>query len=168
MKENGEIKSWDDIKNEFKLEQGLYFKWMQLVNAKPSNWKNNLRLSDTNSPNLILLDHHLVKSNSLFSIEKLESGELYWIMNSSRNNRPTSQIYFEKKFDSKELEWRVIYTLLRKVTTNTYLRSFQYKVLNNVLYLNEKLFDFGLSTTSSSPSAILFVKISHIFSLIVQ
>ena len=50
---------------------------MQLVNAKPSNWKNNLRLSDTNSPNLILLDHHLVKSNSLFSIEKLESGELY-------------------------------------------------------------------------------------------
>ena len=89
-------------------------------------------------------------------------------MNSSRNNRPTSQIYFEKKFDLKELEWRVIYTLLRKVTTNTYLRSFQYKVLNNVLYLNEKLFDFGLSTTSSSPSAILFVKISHIFSVIVQ
>ena len=164
MKENGEIKSWDDIKNEFKLEQGLYFKWMQLVNAIPSNWKNKLRLSDTNSQNLILLDHHLVKSNSLFSIEKLESGELYWIINSSRNNRPTSQIYFEKKFDSKELEWRVIYTLLRKVTTNTYLRSFQYKILNNVLYLNEKLFDFGLSTTSSCSICNSFLEnITHLF-----
>ena len=87
MKENGEIKSWNDLKNEFKLEQRLYFKWMQLVNAIPSNWKNNLKHSDTYSQNLILLDHHLVKSNSLFSIEKLESRELYCIINSSRNSK---------------------------------------------------------------------------------
>ena len=112
---------------------------MQLVNALPSNWKNNLKHSDTCSQNLILLDHHLVKSNFLFSIEKLESRELYC----------TSQIYFEKKFDSKELDWKVIYTLPSKVTTNTYLRSFQYKLLNKILYLNEKIFVFGLSTTSS-------------------
>ena len=51
--------------------------------------------------------------------------------------------------DSMELDWRVIYTLPRKVTTNTYLRSFQYKILNNILYVKEKLFVFGLSTTSS-------------------
>ena len=49
---------------------------MQLVNAITSNWKNNLKLSDTNSQNLILSDYHLVKSNSLFSIAKLESREL--------------------------------------------------------------------------------------------
>ena len=79
MKENGEIKSWDDLKNEFELEQRLYFKWMQLVNAIPSVWKNNLKHSNTNSQNLILVDHHLVKSNSLFSIEKLDSRELYCI-----------------------------------------------------------------------------------------
>ena len=58
---------------------------MQLVNAIPSYWKNNLKKhSDTYSQNLILLDHHLVKSNSLFNIEKLESRELYCIINSSR------------------------------------------------------------------------------------
>ena len=33
MKENGEIESWNDLKNEFKLEQRLYFKWIQLTNA---------------------------------------------------------------------------------------------------------------------------------------
>ena len=99
MKENGETKSWNDLKNEFKLEQQLHFKWMQLVNDISSNWKNNLKHSDTYSKNLILLDHHLVKSNPLFSIEKLESRELYCIINSSRNNKPKSPIYFEKKFD---------------------------------------------------------------------
>ena len=73
MKENGEINSWNDLKNQFKLEQRLYFKWMQLVNAILSNWKNNLKHSDTYSLNLVFLDHYLVKSNSLFNIEKLES-----------------------------------------------------------------------------------------------
>ena len=122
---------------------------MQLVNAISSNRKNNLKHSDTNSQNLILLDHHLVKPNSLFSIEKFGSRELYCIINSSRNSKPMSQIYFEKKFDSKELDCRVICTLPRKVTTNTYLRSFPYKILNNILYLNEKPFEFRLSTTLS-------------------
>ena len=96
MKENGEIKSWDDLKKEFKLEQRLYFKWMQLVDTLSGNWKKNLKLSDTNSQNLILLYHHLVKFNSLFSIGKLESRELYCIINSSRNNKPTLQIYLKR------------------------------------------------------------------------
>ena len=39
------------------------------------------------------------------------------------------------------------YTFLRKVTINTYLRSLQYKILNNVLYLNKRLHTFGLSNT---------------------
>ena len=60
-----------------------------------------------------------------------------------------SQMCFEKKFDSKEWDWRVIYTLPRKVTTIMYLGSFQYKILSNILYLNEKRFDFRICTTSS-------------------
>ena len=33
MRENGEIKSWNNLKNEFKLEQGLYFRWIQLIHT---------------------------------------------------------------------------------------------------------------------------------------
>ena len=60
MKEDGEIKSWNDLK----LEQRLDFKWMQPDNAIPNNWKNNLKNSSAYSQNLILLENHLVKSNS--------------------------------------------------------------------------------------------------------
>ena len=49
---------------------------MQLVNAITSNWENNLKHSNTYSNNLISLDHHLVKCNSLFNTEKLESREI--------------------------------------------------------------------------------------------
>ena len=63
-----------------------------------------------------------------------------------------------------ELDCRVTYTLPRKVTTNTYLRSFQYKILNNILYLNENLFVFGLSTTSSCSFCNCFHEnITHLF-----
>ena len=30
------------------------------------------------------------------------------------------------------------------ITYNTYMRSFQYKILNNVLFLNKKLHTFGI------------------------
>ena len=164
MKENGEIKSWNDLKNELKLEQRLYLAGCNLLTLYQVIGKTILKHSDTYSQNLILLDHHLVKSNSLFNTEKLESRKLYCIINSSRKNKPTSQIYFEKKFDSIELNWRVIYTLPRKVTTNTHLRSFQYKILNNILYLNAKLFVFGLSTTSSCSFCNCFGEnITHLF-----
>ena len=56
------------------------------------------------------------------------------------NCKPTSQYYFEIKFPDVEFDWKYIYTLSRKITTDPYSRYFQYKILNNVLYLNDKLF----------------------------
>ena len=45
-----------------------------------------------------------------------------------------------------------------------YLRSFQYKILNNILFLNEKLFVFGLSTTLSCSFCNYFGQnITHLF-----
>ena len=59
----------------------------------------------------------------------------------------STQIYFKKKFALYNLQWKDIYTLSCKVTINAYLRPFQYKMLNNVLYLNKKLHTIGLSNT---------------------
>ena len=53
----------------------------------------------------------------------------------------------KKKFPLFNFKWKDIYTLPRKVTINANLRSFQYKISNNILYLNEKLRTFGLSNT---------------------
>ena len=40
-----------------------------------------------------------------------------------------------------------IYLLPPRVTYNTYLRRFQYKTLNNILYLNNKLYTPNLSNS---------------------
>ena len=46
-------------------------------------------------------------------------------------------MYFEAFFESSAIDWKGIYQLLRTTTINTEHRSFQYKMLNNVLYLNK-------------------------------
>ena len=72
-------------------------------------------------------------------------------------------VYFEKKFYLKELDWRVIGILRWKVATNTYLRSFLYKKLNSILYLNEKIFVVELYTSFCSFCNSFGGNITHLF-----
>ena len=58
------------------------------------------------------------------------------------------KVYFENIFNNFNFDWNKIYILPRLVTLDSVLRSFQYKVLHNVLFFNQKLFLFQ---TVSSP-----------------
>ena len=104
-------------------------------------WKNTIK-NNRISENLLFLSHHLIKCNILLSLKKLNSNELYLNQLTLDFCKPTSQIYFEKHFNDCVLDCKYIYVLPRSVTSDPYTRYFQYKVLNNVLYLNEKFFFF--------------------------
>ena len=54
----------------------------------------------------------------------------------------TSQQYLKTLFPQQNLDWKLIYLLPQVLTKNTSLTAFQYKVLNNVLYLKHKHFQF--------------------------
>ena len=51
-------------------------------------------------------------------------------------------------FENTTLDWNKIYLSPRLATIDTTLRSFQYKILNNVLFLNKKLYTFGITNTA--------------------
>ena len=59
-------------------------------------------------------------------------------------NLPTSQYFFEKHFPQSNIVWKKIYSLPRVVTVDNRIRVFQYKLLNNILFLNKMLFKFGI------------------------
>ena len=92
---------------------------------------------------LIVNEHHLIKKHQIYWLEKLNSRELYNMQLILKVEQTTAQTYFEKKCQNPELEWKDIYTLPRRVTINTNLRIFQYKLLHNILYLNKMLYKFG-------------------------
>ena len=128
-----ELKTWDEIKVTYELSDKSYFKWRQIINSVPKTWKKILKENQSDSSNLVLLDHQLLKNNRALGIEKMNSKEIYSIIISSKVNIPTPRTYFEKKFSLFNFQYKDIYTLPRKVTMNAYLRSFQYKILNNIL-----------------------------------
>ena len=68
--------------------------------------------------------------------------EIYSILTESSDSKP-SQLYYKNVFENSNLDWKTIYMLPRTVTKDSRLQVFQYKLLNNVLYLNKMLFRFG-------------------------
>ena len=73
---------------------------------------------------------------------------MYSILISKVQNKPSSNFYFENVFDDNDINWAKIYLLPCLVAYNTYMRYFQYKLLNRVLFLNKKLHTFGTKSSS--------------------
>ena len=139
---NQQIKNWDELKTEFDLIENEKFFILQITHALPISWKEILRNYTESINNLVIQDHHLIKKHQILSLNKLNSATLYEILIDANNIKPTSQTYFENLFSNFKPDWKSIYLLPRRVTLDTNLRMFQYKLLNNVLYLNNMLFRF--------------------------
>ena len=90
--------------------------------------------------NLCIQDHHLIKCNAIYNLEKLDSRELYHMQLLLKYDKPTCQRYHEKKFIDYVFNWKLIYRIPHIATFEIKIRIFQYKLLNNILYLNKKLF----------------------------
>ena len=119
-----------------------------MINSIPEKWKLTIERNSSDAKNLIIHGHHLTKGSRILILEKLASKELYQMLISSRTNKVTSVTYFETKFNANNLDSTKMFILPRLTTYNTYLRSFQYKILHNILFLNKKLY---LSGKTKSP-----------------
>ena len=86
----------------------------------------------------------MIKKYQIYSLSKCNSKELYSLQVSLNEIKTKSQIYFENFFPNKEIEWKCIYLMPRRVTIDTNLPIFQYKILNNVFYLHENVFEFEI------------------------
>ena len=64
------------------------------------NLEKILKENQSDSSNLVLLDHQLLKNNRTLGIEKMNSKEIYSINISSKVNILTSRTYFENKIST--------------------------------------------------------------------
>ena len=70
---------------------------------------------------------------------------LYNAFKSKKQIPPTAQKKFKEKCPRFPFDWKKIYSLPFTVTIETKIREFHYKVLNNIVFTNERLFRWGLS-----------------------
>ena len=134
MGENGSPLSWQDAQERYSLSNALTFKWYGLVRSIPRKWKNELSISNA----------HLLGTNEESRMINITSKTAYKRLVTSLIKPPTAQKSLASLLGLTDIDWSNVYMLPRQVTIESSLRSFQYKILNNVLYLNEKLFKFKI------------------------
>ena len=84
----------------------------------------------------------------MIKADKLTAKEIYIKLISLTNCKPSSQIYFDNLFQNNLSScWDQIYILPLKVSVYSYMLCFQYKIINYILFLNKKLYIFGISET---------------------
>ena len=89
----------------------------------------------------------IVFKEQLMSIETIRTKEFYDLLISKIFKQPPSQETIARKLNVEISNWKQIYTLPRKITNDSYSRIFQYKILNNILYLNKHLHQFKIVST---------------------
>ena len=75
---------------------------------------------------------------------KVKSKMIYNEFKSKKQTAPSAQIKLNNKYPELSVEWKKIYSLPFTVTLEAKVREFQYKLLNNIVFTNDKLFRFKM------------------------
>ena len=124
---------WSSAQQKYSLNNLQMLSWLGLIRCIPKTWRNKLTFSQNEN-----CDH--IRKKSL----RITSKTAYQKFLKPLLRPPTAQKSLEQACNLNNVNWGKIYLLPRVTTIDSSLRSFQYKILNNTLYLNERLFKFNI------------------------
>ena len=115
------------------LTNDTFLQLAQLKRAISTKWKSRIsNYIDAKDENQ---NHHVITGARIWSTHELSAKEVYSILISIIVSKPIS--ISKKLLENTTLDWSKTYLLLRLATIDTTFCSFQYKTLNNVLFLNK-------------------------------
>ena len=125
-------------------EQGFFF-FMGVVHAVPSDWKTMIRSSLFKNDRRPIPDTPYIKLNcGSLPILDVTSKQIHDSVLCKQQIPPTAQQKMTDKYSDTVINWKNVYSLLFRTTLDSKRREFQYKILNNSVFTNDKLFRFGL------------------------
>ena len=124
-------------KQKYDLNDGHFIDWLGIINSIPSDWKSQIKLhfSNNTSQYKAATQHYMILDMSVKAA--------YNSLVKSLKKPATSKNTLEKILDISDVDRPTIYMIPQMVTNESSLRIFQYKILNNISFLNNRLFKFG-------------------------
>ena len=108
----------------------------------PPHLKNNsstpLLLCSTTSTTLTV-------NGRVFAVLEKKSKDYYVLFIGTKAKYPNNSQSLEREFRLTDVQLEQVFILLHTVCFESYVKSYQYKVLNNVLYTNTKLHELGFT-----------------------
>ena len=129
------------------MHPSKYYRWMQILCAIPNTWKINVRMFLSQGGDLISdrpINSGILVGKKWLDINKLTPRLFYSKLLETMIENPTSIKNLEKYLSDEEIDWEKVFLLPWKVTIKSNLRLFQYKILKNILFLNDKLPEMNL------------------------
>ena len=129
-----------------KLSPSQYFLLMGVVSAIPKEWRSIIKGEST------YCETYPCPANSfevpikgeMLDISSISSKIVYEEFLSRKVIPPTAQNKYKKEYPNLSVDWKKIYSLAFSVTLDTKLRAFQYKLLNHIVYTNDRLYKFKI------------------------
>ena len=106
--------------------------WLSVLESIPSQWKRKMKSHDM----------EIVDDVSACPSLNMTVKSVYNILLRSVKACPTSRKSIETLLNNYSINWPEVYTIPHKVTIETSLRVFQYKLLNNIIYLSKRIAKF--------------------------
>jgi len=154
--------NWDIMKQKGWRDQE-YLVWRSIIDAMPSDWRKQLReTSQTTKPQLVK-SKCIELSNKLIPVSKVKTKMIYWELVKHKSKVPTSQSSISEKLNNPDIEWSSVYSRIYKNTIDTKLRAFQYKMLNNCLFLNKDLHKFKIVESPNCTFCLSYIETAKHF-----
>ena len=113
--------------------------WAGLRHGIPSHLKTS-----TNPGLEISLS--LMINNKVFDVLEKTSKHYYTLLISTKAKFPNNAQVLKRDFNLNEEQLKKVFILPHTVSSEPYVRAFQFKVLNSILFTNTKLFKIGFIT----------------------
>ena len=128
--------SFNIIRN--RIDKTNFLIWAGLRHAVPRELKNNT------TPRTISLSFAI--NNNVFDISKKRSKHYYSLLISEKAQLPSAVNKLQDEFHLSIDSLQNVFMLPHNVALEPYVKAFQYKVLNNLLFTNTKLYKIGFRT----------------------
>ena len=123
---------WASAKLQFDLKEQDAMLWLSVLESIPSQWKRKVKSHDMK----------IVDDVSAGPSLNMTVKSVYNILPGSVKTCPTAQKSIETLLNNHSINWPEVYMIPHKVTIETSLRVFQYKLLNNIIDLNKRIDKF--------------------------
>ena len=123
-------------------EQSFFI--MSVINSMPAAWRLLIRTANIapvlsplpNTPAILIND-------ILTPILDASSKHIYRAFLAKKQTTPTAKEKLSAKYHYLTIDWKRVYLLSFRTTLETKLSEFQFKILNRIVFTNEKLFRLG-------------------------
>ena len=116
-----------------KISKTNFLTWAGLRHSVPLH----LKTKESTPSEISLL---VTIDNKDFDVLKKKSKDYYTIIKNSKAKLPTNSQHLRQTFNLSEDHLKKVFSLPHKVSFEPYIKAFQYKVLNSILFTNTKLF----------------------------